>query len=378
MSKKRGNRKEQAAGPTGTTDSGHQMRCSRGWLVAFALLLSAGLAGPAAGADDRAGAKLFDSGKPLDVVLQLPWQAIVTDEFFYQGGYPSELEYSDEAGKQISFAMETERRGKSRQVICRYPPIKLRFNKSVVNGTLFEGQKSLKLVTHCNKGARFEQYQVLEALAYRMYNIVTDVSFRIRPLSVTYVDSDSGKKDGPRFAFLVEDDGALARRNGLKKLKVPALSAEQMEPEEASKLALFQYMIGNTAWSLSPSASGGNCCDNLELLKRDSGQGQVYAVPNDFDSSGLVNAPYATPAAGIQAGNVRERVFLGSCAHKATLEQARLLFLEKQAAIRAMVENEPFLNDESRSSTLAFLDPFFEILADPAQFEARVSSHCRP
>ena len=143
-------------------------------------------------------------------------------------------------------------------------------------------------------------------------------------------------------------------------------------------MALFQYMIGNTAWSLSPSASGGNCCDNLELLARDPEQGQVFAVPNDFDSSGLVNAPWATPAAGVQAGSARERVFLGFCAHKATLKQARSQFLERQDDIRELVEDDPFLNDESRSSALAFLDPFFETLDDPAQFEAQIASHCQP
>ena len=348
------------------------------WLLFVLLACANPAAALSVRADDTTIPGLFESTDALDVTLKLPWQAIVSDEFFYQGGYPSELEYRDRQGKRVSFALETERRGKSRQVICQYPPIKLRFQQESTKNTIFAGQKSLKLVTHCDNGKKFEQYQVLESLAYRMYNVVTDRSFRIRPLAVTYVDSDSGKADRPKFAFLVEDDNALARRNGLKKLKIPALDPMRMEASEASRLALFQYMIGNTAWSLEAESGGRDCCENLDLLGTDPAAGLVYAVPNDFDSSGLVNAHYAKPAAGLPAANVRERLFLGFCAHNGTLEQARQLFVQKADAMRALVEQEPALTADSHSDTLAFLAPFFEMLGNPVQFEARVTANCRP
>jgi len=362
---------------SGETASGARMRPGFLWLLTGLLMSIACLAMNRAQAGETTAAALFESADTLELTLRLPWQTIVSDEFFYQGGDPSELEFTDEQGRPVSMALETERRGKSRQVVCRYPPIKLRFHKDAASGTVFAGQKSLKMVTHCDRGRSFEQYHRLEALAYRMYNLVTDRSFRIRPLSVTYIDTESGKPDGPRFAFLVEDDGALARRNGLKKLKTAALDPQRIEAVEASRLALFQYMIGNTAWSLEPDAADGNCCENLELLTADHDKGPVYAVPNDFDSSGLVNAHYATPARGSTAGSVRQRVFLGFCAHNATLDQARRLFLEKADAIRALVQNEPALNADTRNGALTFLDSYFDLLADPAQFEAQITSNCQ-
>lgn len=135
------------------------------------------------------------AGQGQASVLWLPWQAMATDEFFYQGGYASLLEVTDEQGQTKSMALETERLGMSRQVICQYPPTKLRFGKDSVKGTLIEGQTPLKRVTHCDKRKAYKQYQVLEALAYRMYNQVSNFGFGVRPLSLTYIDSDTGKSE---------------------------------------------------------------------------------------------------------------------------------------------------------------------------------------
>jgi hypothetical protein len=352
-------------------------RISYRWLSSFLLVFSL-----TAGAEESPGGKepsfrLFESTATLDAVLQLPWQAMVTDEFFYQGGYPSHFEVTDEQGQSISIALDTERRGMSRQVICRYPPIKLRFPENAVEGTLFEGQKSLKLVTHCDKSKASEQYQVLEALAYRMYNQVSDFSFRVRPLSVTYIDSDTGKPDGPRFAFLIESDGEVAKRNGQKKIKLAAIGPERLEALEASKLSLFQYMIGNTGWSLQRKANDEECCDNLKLIGQGPDEGPIYAIPNDFDSSGLVNAHYAKPAKNLNITDVTERVFLGFCAHNEKLHEARKRFLEKQTEILSLVNDEQRLADDVKERTLVFLGQFFNELSEPELFRKHITSSCR-
>ena len=67
---------------------------------------------------------------------------------------------------------------------------------------------------------------------------ITDYSFRVRPLSVTYVDSDSGEREEDRFAFLIEDDSDVAKRNGLKKLEVPKVLPNRLDPQTASEFAL--------------------------------------------------------------------------------------------------------------------------------------------
>ena len=85
-------------------------------------------------------------------------------------------------------------------------------------------------------------------LAYRMYNVITDKSFRVRPLKVTYIDSATGKSDDTHFAFLIEDDSDVAKRNDLKKLNIPKVKLSQLSPDIISDFSLFQLQIGNVDW----------------------------------------------------------------------------------------------------------------------------------
>jgi hypothetical protein len=329
------------------------------------------------GDDEEMPAALFSTPDILEVTLTLPWRAIERDEFFFQGAYPARIEFTDDLGNLNSLEITTERRGMSRQVVCRYPPIKLRFQKEAVNGTVFRGQESLKLVTHCDTTAPVEQYYILEMLAYQIYNLITDFSFRIRPLSVTYVDSDHGGSDGPRFAFLIEDDSDVAKRNGQKILKIGVITPQQMHPQEASNLSLFEYMIGNTDWTVLKGPDPEECCKNIKLIGQDPDNDPIYAIPNDFDSSGLVNAHYAVPPADLPINHVTQRLFRGFCVHNGTLEDARQRFLAKEQDIYSLIENEGRLTSDSKKKAGSYLEEFFEILRDQKIFEKDVTANCR-
>ena len=192
--------------------------------------------------------KLFSSSETLAVRITAPWKDFVRKDD-YKGTYPANIEFTDDLGNTNKLDLTVERRGITRQRVCSFPPVKLRFEKAEVKGTTFRGQKSIKMVTHCKGGSIYVQYYLLEMLAYQMYNLITDFSFRVRPLSVTYVDSESGKEDDPVFAFLIEDDSDVAKRNGQKKLHIGNIRRSQLQPDEASNFALFQYMISNLDWA---------------------------------------------------------------------------------------------------------------------------------
>jgi len=323
-------------------------------------------------------AKLFNSDDTLSISLQAPWRDVERKEK-YQGTYPATIKYTDELGNSMTHELTVERRGITRQQVCRYPPIKLRFEKEAVKGTTFRGQKSLKLVTHCEKATRFEQYYILEMLAYRMYNLLTDYSFRIRPLSVTYADSESGKSDGPRFAFLIEDDSDVAKRNDLKKLRIPRIRPSQMEPRLSSIFSLYQYMIGNVDWAALSGPDPKECCHNVKLIapRPFEPKDLIYPVPYDFDSSGLVDANYAAPPNGLPIKSVTQRLFRGYCSHNDTLEDARKHILTQEDAIFALVGNETRLNSGSQKKTNNYLEKYFKILKDPKDFEKQIISKCR-
>jgi len=321
--------------------------------------------------------KLFSSEDTLNVNITGPWRDIQRDAANQQP-YPGKLEYKDAQGNPVSLDITVGRRGITRQRVCEFPPIRLRFDKEEVKGTLFRGQDSLKLVTHCESVKRFEQYFILEMLSYRMYNLITDYSFRVRPLNVTYIDSESGKKTEDRFAFVIEDDSDVAKRHDLKKVTVPKVRLSQLEPRETSKMSLFHYMISNVDWS-ALSGPDDSCCHNTKLIGPEPLQkgDKIYPIPYDFDSSGLVDAHYAVPAAGLPVKTVTQRLYRGYCVFNNELETTREEFLKQETAIYALVNNEDRLFTNTKNKSIKYLGKFFDIIKDPKDFDRLIIRKCR-
>ncbi len=319
--------------------------------------------------------KLFASEDTLDITLHLPWRKLVRD-VENQQAYPAVIEFTDSLGQPNRIELSAERRGLTRQRVCKYPPIKLRFDKQSVKGTMLRGQKSIKMVTHCDKGDRYEQYYIKEMLAYRMYNLVTERSFKVRPLAVSYVDSGSGSRQDPRFGFLIEDDSDVAKRNGLERLDLAEIEPEQLESSEASLFALFQYLIANVDWSALGGPDENKCCHNAKLMGTET-DGNVFAIPYDFDSSGLVDAHYAAPNEHLPINNVTQRLYRGFCVHNPSLAAARQKYLDLEPQIYALVEQEPRLSTRSRKNMTRYLGEFFHVLRDESKYQKFIIGKCR-
>ena len=331
--------------------------------------------------DEESGGKpdkLFESEDTLELTLTAPWADLIRNER-YQGTYPATLEYVNENGQPVRLELTVERRGVKRQEACEFPPIKLRFEKEAVKGTMFRGQGSVKMVTHCKRTRGFEQYYILEMLAYRMYNLITDFSFRTRPLTVNYRNSENNDVDDGRFAFLIEDDSDVAKRNGLKKLDIARVRPSQLEKTVTSEMTLFQYLIGNVDWSALSGPDPEECCHNIKpIAKRPFEKGDpVYPIPYDFDSSGLVDAPYAAPPAGVRIRKVTQRLFRGICLQNETLPAAREKYLENEAAIMALLNSEPRLNEKEAKQASRYLDDFFDVLKSEKYWQKKIIENCR-
>ena len=108
-------------------------------------------------------------------------------------------------------------RGNSRAAICSFPPLRLNFRRSALTGTLLAGEDKLKLVTHCRPGSDRALDAVLnEFTAYRIFNLISDASYRVRLLKIHYHDTD-GKQRGlaeAHYGFLIESSEGLAKRLG--------------------------------------------------------------------------------------------------------------------------------------------------------------------
>ncbi len=166
----------------------------------------------------------------------------------------AELSYNDSSGKPVKVAITLRTRGHFRRQArnCEFPPLKVEMAKAAAARTLFEGNRTLKLVTSCRpSNADYEQYVLQEYALYRIYQALTPWSYRTRLAHIAYRDSAGKAKPVDSWAFFVEDDGDLAQRRGSKKFQTTGAMFEHLEPTEFGYLQLFEYMSGNTDWSVS-------------------------------------------------------------------------------------------------------------------------------
>ena len=158
-------------------------------MIACALLVTAGLA-------DAAERKpLFRDHAPLKAVLTAPIsQAYAQRQSDVRLYFPGQWSYTDAGGETQRLEVSIRIRGNFRRNYCELPPLRLNFKKSQVEGTLFDGQDKLKLVSPCRHGLESQQDLLLEYMAYRIFEILTDYSFGARLIRLSYVDSDEKLK----------------------------------------------------------------------------------------------------------------------------------------------------------------------------------------
>lgn len=333
---------------------------------------------PAAAAQgtDAASWPLFERNDLLEARIEAPLETLM-DERDDTEYLPGTFSWVDASGARRELDLELRARGNYRRQedICDVPPIRLNFKKKQVEGTEFAGQDKLKLVTHCqNKREQYEQYVLREYLAYRIFNILTDRSFRARLLRVTYVDTDGENETSTHYGILLEDDDRLAERLGVQKLEVPYTSVSDLDPAYAALVSVFQYMIGNTDYSLIRGEKDEDCCHNIVLLAQASG-GHL-AVPYDFDFAGLVDAPYAGPNPKLRIRRVTQRLYRGPCAYNEHVDAAIAGTREHQADIMDLVASLEGLDDRSRERVAKFLGKFYEDTADAGSVQDHIVRKC--
>ena len=320
--------------------------------------------------------KIFSDATEMNVTLSGPWRKIKNnikkDDF-----YPAQLTYTGADGQQHTIDVEVTPRGLTRRFkVCKFPPLKIHFDKEKMKGTEFRGNKSLKLVTYCQANSKYGQYYVKESLAYQIYNLITEYSFRIQPMMIEYQDSE--KDDSiTRFSFLIEDADEMAERNDLKKLTVGRVPYKKLDALETSNLSLFQYLIGNLDWAATSGPDKDKCCHNGKIIGKSENENPKYAIPYDFDASGLVNAHYAVPPDKLKVRNIRQRLYRGFCNHNDMLPQAVAKFNEKKPDIMALFESNTHLTDRNRKNAIKYIEEFYEILNDPKRFKREITDKCR-
>ena len=259
---------------------------------------------------------------------------------------------------------------------CQFPPLRVEFTEKPGAGSLFAGQKKLKLVTHCRADPHFQQYVLLEYAAYRMYNVLTPLSIRVRLAQVDYVGAD-GKLLISRTGFFEEDPEDVAKRNGLYDYKTESkVSIGALRPGDAARDAAFQYLISNLDWAMTAGPPGANCCHNTKLLGVKDASSDLIVLPYDFDFSGLVSAPYASPPEDVPVPDVRTRRYRGYCAVNAEAPGAVKEIIAKRTALMAVLDEVPGLDDASHRRAQAYLGGFFEQIVTPSDVATKMLKTC--
>ena len=327
------------------------------------LVLALLFAAPAAAAPPK---PLFTSEDTIHIVIQGPISTLVRNRS--SEVRPGTLSIGTEI-LPVSLSV----RGITRRAseICGFPPIRVEFTRPPPPTSLFAGQKRLKLVTHCRSQESFQQYLLLEYAAYRMYQQLTPLSFRARLAEVDYRQPD-GKPFVQRLGFFLEDTGDVAKRNGLKEVHAPELiPVTSLSPVGAARYAMFQHMIGNHDWSMRAGPKGDDCCHNAKLIGAVGlASGAVIPVPYDFDFSGLVDTPYATPPDVLHINDVRQRFYAGYCMHNVEAAAIAAQMRSLRPQLLAALASTPGLQPQTIARAQAYLDGFFRDTATDAAVAA--------
>jgi len=345
-------------------------RCSsrlRAALAAAALLASAAGAQDSVPAGPAKPTRLFSSDSVFSIT-------IATDLKKYMSTRDSTAPWL--SGKLIAgsdtLVIGLRPRGHYRRKssTCSFPPVSVKFGKDV-KGTEFAKQKKLKLVTTCWPGtADYEGYIPQEYMLYRVYNLITPISFRARYVHVTYLDpAHPDRAPIVTTAFFVEDQGDVASRNMGKLVKAQNAGRDDFDADALANLTLFEYMIGNTDLSFAAE-------HNVRFVQTGQFPPTVSPVPYDFDWSGVVGARYAKPDPSLPIHSVKERVWMGFCYTQDQLAPTIARFNAQREAITALYTNNPLLDPKAAEATLAYFADFWTTLNDPKKMSKAIHQHC--
>lgn len=329
----------------------------------------------AAVADDNSPDPLFQSDAVLSVRIAAP-MATLLSERPDEDELPAVFHYTASDGSTVDLDIEIRTRGRFRRLedICRVPPMRLDFKKSVVKDTLFHKQDKLKLVTHCKVTSRYEQALLREYLAYRILNVLTDVSYRVRLMKITYVDTEGKHNDVTQHGFVIEHKDRFSKRIGAEPLDIPKTSVRALDSKYTNLSSIYQYMIGNTDFSPIRAAPGESCCHNFELFGNEGEA--ILAVPYDFDQSGLVDAPHAVPNERFKLSSVRKRLYRGRCVNNEHLSSTFAQFLDRRDDVYAAINSVELVSKSSLKSMTKYIDSFYEVITSERDIEKQFIKAC--
>lgn len=259
-------------------------------------------------------------------------------------------------------------RGNMRLDICSFPPLKLKFEKDQLSKYHLSSFNEMDIVNHCEESDMHDQLLLKEYLAYKLWELVSPYYFKVQLIRLHYLKPDGTQAHESAYAFLMENTEELVARLDARRNKTPVISSAAVEKEPMLRVALFEYMIGNTDWYITNR-------HNLEFVAI-PGFNVLVPVPYDFDYSGLVSAPYAAHHASIDLPSVTIRYYQGKCATEDIVRKILKSFLDQKEKILMTPHHIQGLSEKSISYSVSYLKEFFDIIENPKKLENFILEHC--
>ena len=358
-----------------TSRSIHAMQTAR--LVFLCMFLALGHAANAQ--ESSKATALFSSNDLVEITITAPFTTIMKERPTEEET-PGQLTFNDAEAGEVVLDVGIRTRGRYRQQarVCPFAPLRLNFKKDQTKDTLFHKTDKVKLVTHCRDSSeRYSQGVLKEYVAYRILNVMTDASYRVRLLRATYVDSDGKRPDQVNFAFLIEHDDRLAKRLDREVSDQRSTTIAALDASHTNTGSVFQYLIGNTDFSPILGATGEPCCHNYVLMRPEEGAtGSLLSVPYDFDMSGIVNAKHATPNPRFKIRNVRQRLYRGRCANNDELERSLQAFRDRRPVIEGLVDDSAHMSSATKKYLRRYIEKFYKTIDNPKSVESQLRRKC--
>ncbi len=315
-------------------------------------------------------ADIFEEVDPMKITLTLDLKKYQKEK--YKGEYmPVRFLYEFNDTLFLEKEMRMKARGAFRRSHCSLAPFWLNIRKADVANVHLQDVNRFKVVTHCQGSKTYDEYVLKEYLAYKIYNIISPVSFRVRLIRMKYVDTGRKDKVTEGWAFMIEPEEMLAERVGGQVIKKDELSITYMKPGEMDLAAMFMYMIGNSDFSISGR-------HNMKILGMPGFGSEGYTpVPYDFDYSGLVDASYAIPSENLGIASVRERYYLGPCreddAYLAAIEHIN----QHRDEILQIVNDFEYLDEKHKKNAIFYLEQYFAKAGTDHMLKFSLDKTCR-
>lgn len=316
---------------------------------------------------------LFDSQEPITIDIITNLKPLIKDRLpdstIYHPGF---LSYINSSGQSVFLTVRFDTRGHFRlkRSVCKLPPIKVKIKKTDAKNSLFRKNRKLKLVNNCKPlRMSYHSYLIKEYYCYRMLNILTPYSFRVRLVRINYIDIDNRITNFMSYGFFIENVKSITRRTGMLPLKTQGIMQHATDRRQEVLVSLFQFMIGNTDWSVPK-------LHNIKLIY-DAQRKVPIAIPYDFDYSGFVAPPYTKPPEIIPISDVRQRYFRGVCRDKNEFYHVIRYFLSKKTDILNLLESDTLLPRKEKAYSIRYISNFFDIIESDQHIKSEIIRRCR-